>query len=80
MQQFSDMSCLRINQEKCTIFFAGVCEEDHEDLKNIWCFEDGVFPIRYLGVPLSPRKLKNSEFDPLIRKMTARIQGGWLRT
>lgn len=37
-------------------------------------FRSGLFPIRYLGVPLSPVRLKSSDFGVLIAKVKARIQ------
>ena len=48
-------------------------------LKRCLCFvflqfPKGQFPIRYLGSPLSPKKLRSSDYDPLVTKLVSKIQ------
>lgn len=74
MDKFSAMSGLEINHRKSAIFTAGIKAVDRSQLLGIWNFPEGSFPVRYLGVPLSPRKLKNSDYESLITKMTYKVQ------
>ncbi|KAG2315070.1 hypothetical protein Bca4012_065873 [Brassica carinata] len=37
----------------------------------------GALPVRYLGVPFSPRKMKRSDFHPLLDKISARFNS-WM--
>lgn len=41
---------------------------------SIMGFSEGVFPIKYLGIPLSPKRLMLTDYDVLIQKMICRIQ------
>lgn len=74
LHRFSEISGLQINKDKSTIFFGGVTDVEKTCLLPILAFSEGIFPIRYLGLPLSPKKLKMAEYDPLLTKLTARIQ------
>lgn len=74
LDDFSSMSGLQLNKRKSSIFIAGVSNEKKSQLLDIWGCPEGVFPVRYLGIPLSPRKLQIREYDSLILKMTNRVQ------
>lgn len=37
-------------------------------------FPEGHFSIRYLGIPLSPRKLSIVDYDPFIHKLRSKVQ------
>lgn len=74
LHNFLEISGLQINKAKSTISFGGVTAEDKASLLPILCFSEDVFPIRYLGLPLSPKKLRMAEYDLLLKKITARIQ------
>lgn len=75
VDEFSLASGLRINVGKGTMFCVGVTDEVKRDIKGIWDFHEGSFPIRYLGVPLSPKRLTIADHDPLISSILRRIQG-----
>lgn len=36
-------------------------------------FGKGTFPMRYLGVPLSPKKLSKLEYNNVMEKITERV-------
>lgn len=38
-------------------------------------FQAGLLPIRYLGLPLMHRKLRISEYEPLVEKIACRFRG-----
>jgi hypothetical protein len=69
LEMFALASGLHINQKKCTItpICCGLSETAilmqylHGNLQH--------FPINYLGVPLSVKKLKKSELQPLVDKI-----------
>ncbi|KAG5623652.1 hypothetical protein H5410_008870 [Solanum commersonii] len=56
LSYFSDVTGLVANMEKCSIFPAGVDEFTKEQLLALTGFTQGIFPIRYLGLPLSTEK------------------------
>lgn len=37
-------------------------------------FTEGAFPIKYLGVPLSPRRFLHNDYDTLVLNMVNKIQ------
>lgn len=74
MDEFASMSGLKLNQRKSSLFIAGVGPREKSSLLDIWCCPEGFFPVRYLGIPLSPRRLKIAEYDGLINKMVEKVQ------
>ncbi|XP_058751357.1 uncharacterized protein LOC131624435 [Vicia villosa] len=48
--------------------------EDQQTILRTTQFVEGKLPVRYLGVPLSSRKIYIAQCQPLIDKMTMRIQ------
>lgn len=65
------VSGLQVNTGKSSIFFGGVREEDKSELLQVLQFPEGQFSIRYLGIPLSLRRLRISEYDLSFRKVQA---------
>ena len=51
---------------KSEVFFCNVPMADREAILNCLPFQPGMFPIRYLGVPLSPLRLKVGDYAPLV--------------
>lgn len=70
---FRRKSGLTPSLEKSEAFFGNVSEDVRSAIMNLIPFSAGVFPIRYLGVPLSPARLKVSDFSPLVVKVQQRI-------
>ncbi|KAJ9535204.1 hypothetical protein OSB04_un001715 [Centaurea solstitialis] len=73
LQLFSAKSGLSPSLEKSEVFFGNVGSEMQEAIIECLPFKPGTFPIRYLGVPLSPISLKVAEYGGLIAKVKARI-------
>ncbi|XP_010695762.1 uncharacterized protein LOC104908351 [Beta vulgaris subsp. vulgaris] len=69
--KFSHASGLVANPEKSNLYTAGVTEEEKSDLQLIVKMPIGSFPLKYLGVPLTTRKLFYQECKPLIEKTVA---------
>ncbi|PKU83813.1 Putative ribonuclease H protein [Dendrobium catenatum] len=75
LQKFASYSGLHINPSKSAIIFS------HNDTRNqIICEELGIHNINlyitYLGIPISPKRLKATHFQPLLSKIYA-LLAGW---
>lgn len=55
--QFSEASGLKANLGKKSIYFGGVPQDDKENILQELGFSSGKLPFKYLGVPLSTKKL-----------------------
>ncbi|KAJ9536532.1 hypothetical protein OSB04_un000284 [Centaurea solstitialis] len=73
LDRFRLFSGLEPNLSKSEVFFSNVSHEDRTVILNHLPFQTGTFPIRYLGVPLSPVSLRVSDFAPLVNKVKNRI-------
>ncbi|KAJ4910603.1 Uncharacterized protein Rs2_05224 [Raphanus sativus] len=69
LDDFASWSGLTMNAAKTEIYTAGL---DHHETSAVaaYGFTKGTFPVRYLGLPLITRKLKISEYAPLIARLT----------
>lgn len=56
--EFTETSGLRINKHKSHIFMAGVHPYEAQQIKDLFEFPLGTLLIKYLGLPLSARKLQ----------------------
>lgn len=57
MSLFKNWSGLDTNQSKSEIFNGGYSDVQVSVLSDLSGFKRGVFPTRYLGLPLSPKKI-----------------------
>uniref|UniRef100_M1BYX0 Non-LTR retroelement reverse transcriptase n=1 Tax=Solanum tuberosum TaxID=4113 RepID=M1BYX0_SOLTU len=73
LAHFSATTGLEANLEKSSVFLAGVDEDTRKKILIRIGFSVGQFPIRYLGLPLSPKKWKKTECFSMIDKITLRI-------
>ncbi|KAJ9536736.1 LOW QUALITY PROTEIN: hypothetical protein OSB04_un000121 [Centaurea solstitialis] len=71
---FEKRSGLSPNLTKSDIFFGNVSDSARETILNCLPFRMGTFPIRYLGVPLSPVFLRVSDYGGMIARVKQRIQ------
>ncbi|XP_074265722.1 uncharacterized protein LOC141588167 [Silene latifolia] len=71
---FSAASGLQLNKEKSEIYFNGVHHNTQHDILQISGFVKGSLPFKYLGVPISSKKLTSNEGRKLIDKIVARIR------
>uniref|UniRef100_A0A0V0IYZ4 Putative ovule protein n=1 Tax=Solanum chacoense TaxID=4108 RepID=A0A0V0IYZ4_SOLCH len=68
-QQFSQVSGLIANQAKSCVYFGGVSKQEQQLILQHTGFTKGNLPFRYLGVPLSSKKLSISQCQPLLDRM-----------
>ncbi|XP_028124903.1 uncharacterized protein LOC114321868 [Camellia sinensis] len=74
LDEFQSLSGLSPSPHKSHIFFSG-CEKNlRVELLNVIKFNEDVLPVRYLGLPLISTKLKSSDCDKLVERITNRIK------
>lgn len=71
--EFSQRSGLVANISKPKIYFGGVAPGMKLRLKALTGFEEGAFPMRYLGVLMSPKKWSKLDCWSLVLKLCNRI-------
>ena len=75
LSDFSKWSGLMPNQIKSNIFMADSDPVYKDAILNIFNFQLGSLPIKYLGLPLITSKLSAADCTPLIDSVLARIKG-----
>lgn len=73
LEIFGDASGLRTNLNKCSITHIFGCEEAVEDIQSIFRCQVAHFPIKYLGLPLSTRKLPKSQLRPIMERLAVKL-------
>nr|XP_009774720.1 PREDICTED: uncharacterized protein LOC104224729 [Nicotiana sylvestris] len=71
---FSEVSRLKANLEKSSLYVARVNSRLKNQILKEMQFSKGEIPLRYLGVPLSSKKITVQQCLPLVERMTARIR------
>lgn len=71
--EFSETSSLKINKHKSHMFMAGVRPYEAQQIRDLFDFPLGNLPIRYLGLPLSARKLQIRHYSPLVDQIMSFI-------
>ncbi|XP_056691836.1 uncharacterized protein [Spinacia oleracea] len=72
--KFSLASGLEANLHKSEVYLAGVSDHVASSIVSSIGVPKGSFPFRYLGVPLTTRKLSFTDCKPLIDRTVARIK------
>ena len=73
LNNFGEVSGLQTNFQKSTVVPIRCEAIDLEDVLSNLPAKRGHFPIKYLGLPLSPRRLKRVDFQPLIDKAVNKL-------
>ncbi|XP_074288930.1 uncharacterized protein LOC141614073 [Silene latifolia] len=71
---FSEASGLAMNQEKSEIYMNGVPPLEAEAILHLSGFQVGHFPFKYLGIPISYKKISNAECNILVDRIVTRIR------
>lgn len=74
MSEFSKATWLYVNPTKCKAYFDGMNDNVKADIKEITFFVEGPLPSRYLGVPLTSKKLFIHHYMVLIDRIITRIK------
>ena len=72
--EFSALTGLVPNQGKSSIFIAGSNQPYKDMILNLFQFQEGTLPVRYLGAPLITSKLSAHDCKPLIDRITSKIR------
>jgi hypothetical protein len=62
LSAFEKLSGLKINFHKSELFCFGEAKNKTEEYIRLFGCKEGDFPFRYLGIPMSPRKLSNGDW------------------
>ncbi|GKD10278.1 RNA-directed DNA polymerase, eukaryota, reverse transcriptase zinc-binding domain protein [Tanacetum coccineum] len=73
IDDFSRVSGLVPNLNKSTIFFGNVNLGTQRSILNIVPFKVGVFPVKYLGVPLLTKRLGKDDCKHLVDKVKSKV-------
>ena len=65
---FESMSGLKINSDKSEIIMINGDESTHTQYADLFNCHLGMFPIKYLGVPVGPSRLHVKDWEPLEEK------------
>ncbi|XP_074289510.1 uncharacterized protein LOC141614663 [Silene latifolia] len=71
---FSATTGLQLNRDKSDIYFNGVSTEVMGNIMQISGFRKGTLPFKYLGVPISSKKLTKNEGNKLTDRLVARTR------
>ncbi|KAJ6978454.1 hypothetical protein NC653_026761 [Populus alba x Populus x berolinensis] len=74
LDKFSQLSGLTINHTKSFFYLSGVSNELHHDIQQHLGFQQGILPIKYLGVPLISTRLTHADCLPLVERIISRIK------
>lgn len=78
LQHFCSVSGLSISANKSAFYSAGLRPDTCSEIQQLTGFSPGIFPFRYLGVPLLSSRLNVCHYAPLIAQITCLMQG-WNR-
>lgn len=73
LRDFQRSSGLALNLRKTCLFLDGNNMINSADIASSVGISQGSLPVRYLGLPLLPRKLRRGEYQPLVDKVRARV-------
>lgn len=73
LEDFAKVSGLKPSMAKSSVYFSNVDSDTMQGISSILPFQVGALPFRYLGVPLSSKRLAVSDFNLLVAKVRARI-------
>ncbi|KAL7234527.1 hypothetical protein ACSBR1_018023 [Camellia fascicularis] len=68
LEEFKNLSGLSPSPNKSHIFFSECEKKLRDEILQVCHFNEGSFPVRYLGVPLVSKKLKATDCDQLTNK------------
>ncbi|XP_074309508.1 uncharacterized protein LOC141643988 [Silene latifolia] len=71
---FSKASGLTLNNDKSDIYFSGVPHNFIDEILLVSRFKRGPLPFKYLGIPISSKKMTKNDGMKLIDKITSKIR------
>lgn len=74
LETFSRASGLHTSATKSNIYSANMEEQCIQDICEPIGYQRGALPFRYLGVPISARKLSATDCEMLVEKMASKVR------
>ncbi|CAI9095050.1 OLC1v1030907C1 [Oldenlandia corymbosa var. corymbosa] len=74
IENFEATTGLRVNFNKSNVYVARVSENIANQIQSILGFKKGSFPMKYLGMPISPTAWSKLECQSMVDKVMARIK------
>ncbi|WVZ54242.1 hypothetical protein U9M48_005067 [Paspalum notatum var. saurae] len=71
---YEEMSGMRINYAKSEVFTVGMGDGECDEIAKVFNCKKGVFPIKYLGIPIRDRRLSKEELSEPVRKVEKRLE------
>ena len=72
---FEQLSGLKINFHKSELFCFGEAQAVQMEYEQIFGCSQGMFPFRYLGIPMHYRRLQNSDWKRVDERFQKRLSG-----
>lgn len=73
LNNFLASTGLKVDPKKSKIYFGGVIDSTKKDILNLTSYIEGNLPFRYLGVPLTNKKMSIMHYMSLVDKIVGRI-------
>lgn len=74
MKNFSASTGLMINPRKYKVYCASMDREEQTLIRSVIEFDEGMLPRKYLGVPITSKRLNIHHYLPFINKATHRMK------
>jgi hypothetical protein len=76
LRAFERLSGLKINFHKSEVFLFGEAKEKMSEYVSLFGCKEEAMPFRYLGIPMSPRKLSNKDWAAVEERFQKSWQAG----
>jgi hypothetical protein len=73
LSAFKQLSGLKINFHKSEIFCFGEAKEHESQYEQLFGCKKGLFPFRYLGIPMHYRKLNNKDCEKIEERIEKKL-------
>jgi len=74
LDTFFNLSGLTTNQAKNSLYLSGVDLDTQRDICEQLGFQQGILPVKYLGVPLISTRFKHADCIPLLDRILSRVK------
>ncbi|XP_058726184.1 uncharacterized protein LOC131597505 [Vicia villosa] len=74
LRKFTASTGLKLSPSKCKIYYGSLDEQEKDILRTATNFDEGTLPVKYLGVPLTSKKLSLHHYLPLIDKIVNKMK------
>ncbi|KAH6773623.1 hypothetical protein C2S51_012027 [Perilla frutescens var. frutescens] len=78
--EFEVVSGLQVNMDKSALFMAGLSGQELESIQQLVGFLLGIWPVRYLSIPIATKRLTTLDYSPLINKIAEHINSWSAKT